>query len=113
MIPQVSGAFRNWQSTIDMKIVKTTAVDFEPNVEVLNIVSVNMMVNAMSPRKVDRKPEGLRDWKWWEGFSETKLATDTVIQDPEGLQFRVHSVTDWGQAGYYEYELVEQPLGLV
>ena len=109
MIPQVNIAFMNWMTTVQLRVVKTTAVDFEPSVETLDVQQVAMMLNAMSPRKVDRKPENLRRWKWWEGWSQDRVAPDTVLQDPDGLQYRVNSVTDWSQAGFYEYELVEQP----
>jgi hypothetical protein len=112
MLPNLASALLSWGSLVEMQIVRTTAVDFEPQTEVLNILTVSMTLQAMRPRDVVRKPENERRWKWWTGWSTAKLTADTVLQDPDGLQFRVQSVEDWSQSGFYKYELTEQPVGL-
>ncbi len=112
MFPQMASAILSWGSTVEMKIVSTAVVDFEPSVEVLNIVSVDMVLQVMKARDVDRKPENLRRWKFWDGWSASHLPVDTVLQDPDGRQYRVQASEDWGQSGFWKYSLIEQPVDL-
>lgn len=95
-----------------MKVIKTIAVDFEAQEDVQGIVTFPAVIEAMSPRDIDRKPEGERTWLWWKMWSTTKLRKDTVIQDPNGVEFRVANTQDWGQGGFYTSDIVEQPRGL-
>lgn len=112
MFPQVQNVFLNWLSAVQMKVIKTTAVDFEAQENVLAIPTIQMVIQAMDPKRVDRKPEGERIWKWWDGWTTSPIAADTVIQDPDGIEFRVTAVNDWSQGGFYKVDLVEQPRGL-
>ena len=109
MMPNMASALLNWGSSVQLLIVKTTLVDFEASAEVLQTPTVTMMITAMSPRKVLYKEEGERRWKWLEGFSTMRIDVDTQMQDPNGVQYRSRSVTDWGQAGFYRYEMTEMP----
>lgn len=110
MIPNVMSALNNWTTPVQMRLVSRVAVDFEAVENVLAINGFEAVMEPMPSQKVDRKPEGERSWKWWEVWSTTKLVTDDVVQDQDGLQFRVQSVTDWSQAGYYEYSMVQKPI---
>ena len=112
MMPHLSSVFLNWMSSVQMKVVRKVAVDFEMVPDVTAVVEFDAVIVPMKPRDVDRKPEGLRAWRRWEMFSETKIAPDTVVQDPEGVEFRVDGVTDWSQGGFYKYDIVEQPHGV-
>jgi len=112
MIPQVASSFLGWGFTVDMKVVRTTPVDFEPSVEVLNVVSVQGSLQPMKPRDVQRKPEGERTWRWFTFWSTSKPEIDTVLQSPDGVTYRVQSVEDWSQAGFWKSELTQQPAGL-
>jgi hypothetical protein len=109
MFPNVAEAFSDWTSAVQMKVVNKEAVDFEVNEQVLKVVAFDAVMQPIPPQRVDRKPEGQRIWKWWEMWADTSLAPDTVVQDQNGLQFRIQSVQDWSQAGYFHYELTEQP----
>lgn len=109
MFPNVNAAFSNWTSPVQMKIINKVPVDFENVDQVAAVVSYEAVMQPMPPQKVNRKPEGERTWKWWESWSITKLQPDTVVQDQDGLQFRVQSVQDWSNGGYFYYELTEEP----
>ena len=112
MFPQLQNVMANWTEPIQMKILNKTAVDFEVQEVVLGVPVIDMMLQVMKARDVDRKPEGERFWKWMTGWSETKVPKDTRMQDPEGLEYIVGAITDWGQSGFYVYDLVQQPKGL-
>lgn len=112
MMPQLQTVLLNWTSAVQMKVIQKKAVDFELEEDVVAVPGIEMMITPMSPQKIARKPENERTWKFWEGWSTVRIELDAVIQDPDGLQFRVQSVHDWSQAGFFEYELVQQPYGL-
>lgn len=112
MFPNVSSVFFNWTSTVQMKVINKEAVDFELVEDTLGIDTFEAVIQALSPKEVQRKPENERIWKWWEMWSTTHIEKDTVIQDPNGVEFRVQSTQDWSQGGFYHSELTEQPRGL-
>lgn len=109
MIPNLSAVFSGWTTSVQLRVVTSTAVDFEAFDDVKGIVYDDAVMVPMPPQKVDRKPEGMRVWKWWEVWSKTKYAPDSVVQDQNGLQFRIQSVQDWSQCGFYHYDMTEQP----
>lgn len=111
MFPQMGSALLGWGIPVQMKIISKQPVDFELQEDVVAVPTLEMMLQAMSPQKVDRKPENERTWKWWDGWSIKRVPLDSVMQDPDGKEFRVSSVRDWSQAGFFAYELVEQPKG--
>lgn len=110
-MPQVSSVFFNWSSSVQMKIVNQRPVDFELQEDVTAVPTLDMVLSVQSPRAVQRKPEGERRYKWYEGWTTAAIKVDQVLQDPQGLQFRVQSVYDWSQGGFFHCELVEQPHG--
>lgn len=112
MIPQVSSVFLNWTEQVQMKVIQKEAVDLELSEKTLAVVTYEAVMQPMPPQKVERKPEGLRTWKWWESWSTTELEVDTVVQDPAGVQYRVQSKQDWSQGGFFHYEMTEEPRGL-
>ena len=112
MFPNVSAVFNNWTSAIQMKIVKTTAVDFEAQTDVLDVPVFEAVIQPMPPREVQRKPEGERQWRWLTVWSTTPLQIDSVIQDPDGIQYRIQNTQNWSQGGFYTSDVVQQPDGL-
>ena len=112
MMPQMQSAFLNWSETVQMKVITKEAVDFESVENVDAVVTFDAVLQALTPRQVNRKPEGERIWKYWTMYSTTRVEKDTVVQDPAGKQYRVTSTDDWSQAGFYKSELVQQPFGL-
>lgn len=112
MFPQVQSVFNNWTSTVQMEIIKQVPVDFESQEQIQGIQTFQAVIQAMSPKEVQRKPEGERSWKWWKMWSTTHIQSDTVIADPNGVQFRVTNTQDWSQGGFFTSDIVEQPVGL-
>lgn len=108
MIPNVSSAFNGWTAPVQLKLVDRKAVDFEAVESTLDVVHFEAVMQPMPPQKVDRKPEGIRAWRWWEAWSTTKIEKDSVVQDMNGVQYRIQSVQDWGQGGYFHYDMTEQ-----
>lgn len=109
MIPNVSAAMNNWTVPVQLRLVSRVAVDFEAAENVLDVVVFEAVMQPMPPQRVNRKPEGERAWKWWEAWSTKSLNADDVVQDENGLQFRVGSVQDWSQAGFFKYDMTEKP----
>jgi len=98
-----------WTAPVQLRVVVKTPADFEVFEDPIDIINFEAVMQPMPPQKVDRKPEGIRTWKWWEAWTVQKLERDTVVQDMDGLQFRVQSVQDWSQEGYFHYDMTEQP----
>ena len=112
MFPQLQNVLANWTEPVQMKILSKVPVNFEVQENVLSVPVIEMMLQVMDPRKVERKPENERSLKFWDGWSETKVPKDTRMQDPEGLEYVVSSITDWGQSGFWKYDLVQQATNL-
>lgn len=112
MFPQVASVFFNWTSTVQMKVINKQPVDFELFEDTVAVVTFDAVVQPMHSKDVNRKPENERIWKWWTMWSTVDFEIDTVIQDPDGVQFRIRSTTDWGQGGFFIAEMTEQPVGL-
>ena len=113
MFPQLQSTLLGWGVPVQMKVISKQPVDFEVQEIVLEIPTIEGMLTVSNPRKVDRKPEGERSWKWWDFVTTSKVQEDTILQDPNGVEFRVTSIADWGQAGFYVLDLAEQPKGTV
>lgn len=97
---------------VTVRLVRQEPADFEVAEVAVDAEEIQMVLLPMPPQKVDRKPEGERTWKWWEAYSVAKLGLQWDVQDEEGTQFKIVSRTDWGKAGFFVYELVEQPRGM-
>lgn len=109
MFPNVSSVFFNWTESVQMKIIRQAVSDFEPEDEVLAIVEFEAVIQPMQAKTVNRKPEDQRAWKWWDMWSTTEFEENTLVQDPDGVVFRVQSTRDWSQGGFFHSELTEIP----
>lgn len=112
MFPNVSSVFLNWTSAVQMKVITITPVDFEAQENTLAVPILEMVIQHMSPQKVDRKPENERRWRWLDAWCKDKIEIDTQLQDPDRIEYRVQSVSDWSQGGFWHAELVQTPAGL-
>lgn len=110
MFPNVNSVFSNWTSPVQLRLVSRSVSDFEAKETTLDVVPFEAVMQAMRNQQVDRKPEGERQWKWWDVWTDKKIALDSVVQDQNGAQFRVRSVNDWSQAGFFKYEMTEKPV---
>lgn len=109
----VMDAIAGLEQTVRLQIVNKTVLNFEEH-EINQAPQVPIWIEAVlesiHPRMLLVKPEGQRQWKWWEMWCTEHLELDWVIKDEGGNLFRVMSRQDWSQAGYYHYELVEGPV---
>lgn len=111
MIPSMADVLSGFEETIGFQIVKKTVVDHDL-VETSKVVPplyFEGVLQPIQPQKLIVKSEGERKFKWWTLFADMRLEPDYVVKDQQGLIYRVMSVTDWRQAGYFQYELIEGP----
>lgn len=111
MMPNLLSTLMGFEETVGLTIVKKTVVDHQ--LAESSKVSVPLyfegILEPLQAKKLLIKPEGERKWKWWALFAEIRLDVDDIVKDQQGLLFRVMSIQDWRQGGYYEYELREGP----
>lgn len=110
-VPDVSGAMLDWfQSMVFTKVVKTT-VGFQ-DVEKGTAINFRGVIQPLSARKLELKPEGQRSWTWLLLHSDRTLIlnTDEVVTYL-GVQTRVMARKDYSLYGYLEYELVQDWTG--
>ena len=108
-IPNVSQVFRGLGQLCAYQVVKRTIADHEVVSSGVDEKRISMVITPMKPRTIEIKPEGQRKWKWCSGFSTEKLELYWTLVGPDNVLYRVEAVTDWSQAGYYEYDLREGP----
>jgi hypothetical protein len=109
MMPNMASTITGFEDTMQFTIVVKETVDHEldESSKTPVILWFEGNVQPMSPRKLMIKPEGQRKFKWWELFTDLEMAVDTIIKDRNGLQYRVMASSDWSQAGFYQYQLIE------
>ncbi len=112
MFPQMGSVFFNWSDAVQMKVVHQQPDDFELFEDVVAVETFEAVIQAMRSKEVMRKSEDLRIWKWWTMWSTHEFRINTVVQDPNGVEFRIQSTEDWSQGGFFVSEMTEQPRGL-
>ena len=107
-LPQMGGILPAWQNTMKLKKVTETIVDFESVKTTVDFVFEGVF-QPMPAREISHKPEGERNWKWWSLWVRPGMSIKNgdIIEDFNGLKFKVEKNTDWSQAGYIKYDLVE------
>lgn len=110
-IPNLSGALQDWfQPMVFMPVVKET-VGFQV-IETGDPISFRGVIQPMSGRALEQKPEGERGWTWWLLHSDTALPLDVDdVVTYLGVQTRIMRMKPFGIYGYYEYELVQDWTG--
>ena len=107
MLPQMQGALYPYADEISFVRLEKTVVDGEVVEKKILDCVFNGVLEPIPPRKLMIKPEGQRSWRWWTLWTEQDLKIDWIVQDDEGVTYRVMTKTNWKQAGYYEYELTQ------
>lgn len=105
-VPNVGGAMLDWFQRTVFTVVSKSVAAFQV-VEVGAAITFWGVVQPLTGRKLEIKPEGQRRWNWIWVHSQTQLplTTDDVI-NYLGIQYRVMSEKNYAIYGYYEYELV-------
>ncbi len=110
-IPDVSGGMFDWfQPMTFTQIVKST-VDFQL-VELATDITFRGVIQPLSNRDLQLKPEGQRAWTWLLLHAQTVLTlqVDDVVKYL-GVQTRVMARKDYTLYGYFVYELVQDWTG--
>lgn len=106
--PEVGSVLSGWQNAMTFIKITTVVTDYEA-VKTETAYSFQGVFEYMSPRELFFKSEGQRAWKWctlWTKNGEDIQVGD-IIEDPKGTRYKVTRSNDWGQAGYSQYEILQ------
>lgn len=106
-LPNMQGAMDGWMQKVTLSKITKTTTDFEVS-EVSESIVFFGVVQPLSARSLEMKPEGQRQWRWKQVHSKTELSisNDDIIYY-DSVKYRVKSVGDYHHYGYYRYELME------
>lgn len=113
--PQMHGSLQGWFQPLLVGIVTIRQNDDHEAVESVRTQSASGIIQPLSARALEVKPEGERNWKWvmLHCTRNLQLNNDDVVRI-RGKQYRV--MRNWGYEdyGYLQYELCEdfQPSNL-
>ena len=106
-VPYLGKALKGWTKwyTITKRVqtivnTKATYVD--------TTVKVKMNIQPTPPQKVDKKPEGDRNWQWWSGIvTEGEYFKKGDLFTVDGKPYKIMNCTDWSESGFQKYEAIE------
>jgi len=107
MIPKIKKAFRGWEVKITFIKVVQTISDHQA-VEVETPIQFKGIIQPLEADKLKIKPEGQRDWEWWQIHIRTKISLkngDRVKYN--NLYYKVMDIKPYSVNGYYEYHITE------
>lgn len=113
MMPQMQATIFGLEETMQFQIVvkSVNGADIAESSKTPQNVPLwfEGSLQPLHPRELLVKPEGQRAWKWWTLFTDLELQKDWVITDIDGIKYRVMSSSDWRNAGFRQYQLIEGP----
>lgn len=112
MIPNVGSAIRGLGRPVELQVVKVTVEDHEAVETIKAAFVVRGVLHPSRSQSLVVKPEGQRDWKYWDFFvreHRQSLSLGWSLFDSNGRLFRVMDVEDWTQGGFCKYALAERP----
>ena len=109
MIPDVSRALPPLTEPMQFAVIRKDIELHQVAETTLAIEWTEASAQPLKARELDIKSEGQRKWKWLHVFTSEAWKMDWVVQDFEGLQYRVDSIEDWTSGGFQHYIIVEQP----
>lgn len=112
MFPSMRDVLSGFTRRNQFAVVTKTVSDFEAVESKAAVAWFSGSFQPLPSQRLTLKPEGQRTWKWWTLWTTQKLKLDDVVKDRCNKEYRVLSVSDWFEAGYYQYDLAEQPIGL-
>lgn len=108
-MPQMQAAFSGWTS----KITLTARIQGVRDGLVCYIekpVSFQGVIQPLSPRSIQLKPEGQRDWTWLQIHAlagKLNLTTNDQITY-NGTIYKIMAVLDYSLNGYIEYHVANE-----
>lgn len=111
MMPNMQNAINRFNQTMQFTIVIKEVVDHQvvESSKVKPVLWFEGTLIPAKPRELLVKTEGERKWKHWVLYTNLVLQVDNIIKDVNGILYRVMASSDWTQAGFIEYQLVEGP----
>lgn len=106
--PQVGGTLNGWMSRICLGMIRQSIVDGLP-VELETSFNFVGMIQPLSTRKLELKPEGLRSFKWLQiicpaGMLELHEGDKITYR---GERFKLMADSDYKLNGYIEYHVIK------
>lgn len=107
-MPQMGAALSGWSTPITLIVITQEIIDgFVTNFE--KKVSFKGVIQPLSPRKLELKPEGQRTWKWLQihclsGSLKLK-AGDKILY--AGERFKLMADNDFSLNNFNEYHVVK------
>lgn len=106
--PQVGGTLNGWLSRVMIGIIRQSINNGLP-VDIESKFGFVGMIQPLSPRKLELKPEGLRAFKWLQiycpaGQLELKEGDKFTYQ---GERFKLMADSDFRLNGYVEYHVIK------
>lgn len=109
-MPKMGDVLRGFTKRVAVQVIRRDVVDNESRETILELPSISMMLVPMPAQKIAIKPEGERKWKWWDCLSSTELQLGWYVKTlNDGKKFEVMEKSDWSQAGFFGYQLLEAP----
>lgn len=106
-VPDMSGALQDYYQAMVFTPVSKQVIGGEV-VETGNPINFRGVIQPMSNRALQIKPEGQRAWTWLLLYADSTLGLgvdDVVIWN--GVQTRVMALKDFSLYGYWVFELVQ------
>lgn len=117
-IPNMGTALLDWFQYITFGQITKTTVGFQVSEALMNI-NFWGIVQPLSGRQLNMKPEGQRKWNWIEVFAQASPAgavLDLSIDDVIvylGIQYRVMTRRQYALYSYVYYEFAQDYTGSV
>lgn len=115
-IPNVGGAILDWLQQMVFTIVSKHTVGYQL-IETSIDVSFWGVVQPLSGRQLQMKPEGQRSWKWISIFAQCDPEGALLTLKPDEVirflnkNYRIINAKNYSIYGYIEYDLVEDYIG--
>jgi hypothetical protein len=105
--PNVADGLAGLTQTLRMVRETQVVTDYEVVEPVQQDFYFEGVLEPLKPQRLLLKPEGERNWRYWDMWSEMDMPINTIVLDPEGVRFRVTARVPWFEAGYFQYELTQ------
>lgn len=105
-VPNIGQSLRAWFQKITLIKVKKIINDFEISESRIPFTT-NGVIQPLSGRQLEMKPEGQRSWDWLELHCENglTLTTDEVVEY-RGTKYRIIQQKAYTAYGYAYYQMV-------
>lgn len=104
-LPNMQDAMASWFQALVFKVITKSIVNFI-EVETETLCNCQGVMQPLSEQQLGMKPEGQRDWKWYNLHADVSLILspdDVVVY--KGERFRVMGKKDYKEYGYVQYNL--------